>query len=452
MAEDHVTAGELATTSSLSERTIRYYRAGRGNGQYSPEKIAQLAIALGRDPDEWCSTLSLRLSAAQRERARQAVGSRADETGGAARAALETFDRSQVVKAGYFSQDCLTDFFRGHFLLLIALLDPDWQVDDQLLQSVPEALTQLKSGLQALMGMYEVPRRLRGVDFIPYPGLCTRLSIVQPAGEPPLSWADLAHKKKEGREILLITVEGETGDALMRGAFRYSHRSIHPVSTYNARELWRRLGEVRTQFPESAPAIIIDEYMARQIQRDQSAQLSGSGPNAPLFRLGVGVPRHTPEWRELVDRTQALMFINAPDQFIKLYVDLVERLEFQSLDDLSGIQVIDCSLIRFAHADVFSQLLTKEVAAIIETRLARQLPILEATGLHPRLHSKALADALNIPLTSSERSSAIATAIAQTWLNSSTAAPPDAVERRHLALQFAPRADDRKPNIHRVPS
>lgn len=82
MNEASASVADLFRATGVSERAIRYYLDPKRKLKQSvyPEKVARLAIALGRNPVDWCAAAGVKLSQFQLRSAQEAVGLR--RTGG----------------------------------------------------------------------------------------------------------------------------------------------------------------------------------------------------------------------------------------------------------------------------------------------------------------------------------------------------------------------------------
>jgi len=360
---NEVSARYLATQCAVSEKTIRAYLKGdfgTKNSIPNPDKVAQLALVLHEDPIAWMKTAGIErtpeefeaaVRVARETLAGSTIGPRKHE-----RASVESIETGSlggkrgVVRAAVPPQSDFSLFFRGHFELLTSLLDYDWKADigeESDVSAWLEGLIVTPWKHHALLGVYDVPGRLRSFDFIPYPCLHTTLALVYRTGSE-ISWEDFARRHRNKRPIALITVRTDPGDLYARSVGKYSPSSIHTLPRYDREALVNKFNELTRSQPNSQIAIITDSFLATTICRSAGGSLLATSSRAnfksPSFRLGIGIRRGDQEWRRMLSAGQKLMHRSAPAAMLQLYSDLLQAAGPRNLSEWDTLSFIDLTL------------------------------------------------------------------------------------------------------------
>lgn len=313
--------------------------------------LARLAHHLGHDPRAWIETVGIawgpRADAAVRELATEGTAHRADERGDLVTRLRETGGPVRVGVIDYHHLDAdlpgrEESFLRTYVRRLLGAIDPGWPIEF-VRADVPGLLGGLvrrRSPFHLVASLFDtVPRRARGVDFVPIPGIVVRHAALLVSGvddgRPVPEWPDVATSGDPA--VLAYVYRDQAADVHLTTQCGLESRQLVRRRPVDGDEIIDELVRLADHHPDRRVLFVNEEETCARLLETLHAhpdhgarfvahELPGDPDRFPRYDLCLGLPAGQPRWRSLLETaTRHELLGNAAEPTARLYADLAAR-------------------------------------------------------------------------------------------------------------------------------
>ena len=357
---------ELASRAGVSIKVVSYIEENKyidindfdvtsHNKRAKSRGIAQVAIALGEDPERWIDSLAderkdYRLDINQRaevlegarSRVRRSLGSGERDYGVTIMQELNRQDTLTItVPVGFRNyqenknfHEFLVELTRRTFRLLHNGLYPEDEAIEKStdFESLFNNLSKPDNPFRLIVGPPRVPSRTFRfpLEFIDIPGLSMRL-VALVRDDSTLRWDEIAAGPGDnmtgGHPLRFLAFKGGVSHIYLKNYLGYSDDNIRLVSKWGKDDIesyCEKFLSVESSI-SSRTAVVIDEYAAIRLRRDSrmnpgSFQLKVlSGMSSPTFPLALATRRADEKWMMMIEQALDELFTRLPHQMASLY-------------------------------------------------------------------------------------------------------------------------------------